>query len=68
MCSAVAAGLGISLLPERVVQAGHVVLGADSGLPAVQGVRLALYGRNGMGAAGQSLQGQLWDLCEANPR
>ena len=68
VCSAVAAGLGISLLPERVVQAGHVVLGADSGLPAVQGVRLALYGSNGMGAAGQSLQGQLWDLCEANPR
>ena len=68
VCSAVAAGLGISLLPERVVQAGHVVLGADSGLPAVQGVRLALYGRTGMGAAGQSLQRQLWDLCEANPR
>jgi hypothetical protein len=38
-------------------------LGADSGLPAVQGVRLALYGRTGLGAAGQSLQRQLLDLC-----
>ncbi|PHX44481.1 LysR family transcriptional regulator, partial [Pseudomonas sp. NZIPFR-PS2] len=49
VCSAVAAGLGISLLPRRVVQAGHSVLGPDSGLPRVQGVRLALYGRSGLG-------------------
>lgn len=68
VCSAVAAGLGISLLPVRVVQPGHVVLGADSGLPAVQGVRLALYGRNGLGAAGQALLHQLLDLCAGNPR
>lgn len=67
VCSAVAAGLGISLLPRRVVQAGHSVLGPDSGLPRVQGVRLALYGRSGLGAAGQSLQRQLLDLCANSP-
>jgi hypothetical protein len=37
-------------------------------LPAVQGVRLALYGRNGLGAAGQALLSQLLDLCASNPR
>jgi len=67
VCSAVAAGLGISLLPRRVVQPGHVVLGPDSGLPKVQGVRLALYGRSGLGAAGQTLQRQLLDLCANSP-
>ena len=67
VCSAVAAGLGISLLPRRVVQPGHVVLGDDSGLPMVQGVRLALYGRSGLGAAGQTLQQQLFALCANNP-
>jgi DNA-binding transcriptional LysR family regulator len=67
VCSAVAAGLGISLLPRRVVQPGHVVLGEDSGLPTVQGVRLALYGRSGLGAAGQTLQRQLLELCANSP-
>lgn len=67
VCSAVAAGLGISLLPERVLQPGHRILGADSGLPAVHGVRLALYGRSGLGAAGQTLLGELLALCGANP-
>ncbi|MDN5509315.1 MAG: LysR substrate-binding domain-containing protein, partial [Pseudomonas sp.] len=33
VCSAVAAGLGISLLPERVLQPGHRILGPESGLP-----------------------------------
>ena len=67
MCAAVAAGLGVSLLPLRVVQAGHVVLGVDSGLPVVQGVRLALYARGGLGEAGQCLQSELFDLCANNP-
>ena len=67
VCSAVAAGLGVSLLPLRVVQAGHVVLGAESGLPVVQGVRLALYARSGLSAAGQCLQAELFDLCANSP-
>lgn len=67
VCAAVAAGLGVSLLPLRVVQAGHVVLGVDSGLPVVQGVRLALYAPGGLGEAGQCLQSELYDLCAKSP-
>ncbi|MBV4479935.1 LysR family transcriptional regulator [Pseudomonas khavaziana] len=67
VCSAVAAGLGINLLPERVLQPGHRILGAESGLPAVHGVRLALYGRSGLGAAGQTLLAELLALCAGNP-
>jgi DNA-binding transcriptional LysR family regulator len=59
VCSAVAAGLGISLLPVRVVTAEHRVLGADSGLPDIQGVRLALYAAAGLSQAGKALQEQL---------
>ena len=67
VCSAVAAGLGISLLPERVLQPGHRILGPESGLPPVHGVRLALYGRSGLGAAGQTLLSELLALCAGNP-
>jgi DNA-binding transcriptional LysR family regulator len=65
VCSAVAAGLGISLLPVRVVAAGHRVLDAVSGLPDIQGVRLALYGRGGLSRAGKALENQLLALCES---
>ena len=64
VCAAVAAGLGISLLPQRVVNADHQVLPASSGLPDIQGVFLALYGQNGLSHAGKLLQGQLLELCE----
>ncbi|MCY1409302.1 HTH-type transcriptional regulator YofA [compost metagenome] len=67
VCAAVAAGLGISLLPARVVTADHAVLGKGSGLPDVQGVRLALYVRSGLGAPGVALQDQLLVLCENDP-
>ncbi|MCP1481515.1 MULTISPECIES: LysR family transcriptional regulator [Pseudomonas] len=65
VCSAVAAGLGISLLPVRVVGAGHRVLDAASGLPDIQGVRLALYGSSGLSRAGKALESQLLALCES---
>ncbi|MGY3260665.1 DNA-binding transcriptional LysR family regulator [Pseudomonas chlororaphis] len=65
VCSAVAAGLGISLLPVRVVSAGHRVLDAASGLPDIQGVRLALYGSSGLSRAGKALESQLLALCES---
>ena len=38
-----------------------------SGLPVVQGVRLALYARHGLSAAGQCLQAELFDLCANSP-
>ncbi len=62
VCSAVTAGLGISLLPVRVVTAGHRVLEASSGLPDIQGVRLALYAQSGLSRAGKALEGQLLEL------
>lgn len=65
VCSAVAAGLGISLLPVRVVAAGHRMLDATSGLPDIQGVCLALYGRSGLSRAGKALESQLLALCES---
>ena len=65
VCAAVAAGLGISLLPARVITAEHQVLGPGSGLPDIQGVFLALYGQNGLGHAGKRLQSQLLALCES---
>ena len=43
--SAVAAGLGVSLLPARAVTAGHVVLAPRSGLPAVASMELAILHR-----------------------
>ncbi|NBA96699.1 LysR substrate-binding domain-containing protein [Pseudomonas sp. R5(2019)] len=67
VCAAVAAGLGISLLPLRVVNQGHRLLGPESGLPDIQGVRLALYARSGLDAAGQRLLQRLQALCECDP-
>ena len=63
VCSAVAAGLGVSLLPRRVITAGHQVLDASSGLPDIQGVYLALYAQGGLSYAGKVLQEQLLNLC-----
>ena len=66
VCAAVAAGLGISLLPVRVVGTGHRILEVGSGLPDIQGVRLALYARSGLSRAGKELVQQLRELCQAS--
>jgi len=68
VCAAVAAGLGVSLLPVRVVSADHRVLDASSGLPDIQGVRLALYARSGLSRAGKALEQQLLALGESQAR
>lgn len=68
VCSAVAAGLGISLLPVRVLGKGHRVLDADSGLPDIQGVRLALYAGSGLSRAGKELQEQLRAVASVKPQ
>jgi len=65
VCAAVAAGLGISLLPRRVLQPGHRLLAAESGLPPIAGMHLVLYGRQGLGKAGQDLQARLYQLCQS---
>ncbi|MNP70089.1 hypothetical protein D3C76_1662750 [compost metagenome] len=57
------AGLGVSLLPLRVLGPEHRLL-EDAGLPEIQGLRLALYGRAGLGKAGDELVERLKALCE----
>lgn len=64
VCAAVAAGLGISLLPRRVLQSEHRLLAGESGLPPIDGIHLVLYGRPGLGQAGQVLQTRLYQLCQ----
>ncbi|MFC5695890.1 LysR substrate-binding domain-containing protein [Pseudomonas sp. GCM10022186] len=61
--AAVAAGLGVSLLPLRVLGPEHRLLGEEEGLPEIQGLRLALYGRAGLGSAGAELVERLKALC-----
>ncbi len=65
LCAAVGAGLGVSLLPAGSVQPGHRVLGEDEGFPAVAGLKLALYARSDLGAAGRSLRDRLSELAAA---
>jgi DNA-binding transcriptional LysR family regulator len=48
--SAVADGLGISLLPARVVHDGHRTVGPQQGLPMIETMEIALYYRPEAGA------------------
>jgi DNA-binding transcriptional LysR family regulator len=64
--AAVAAGLGVSLLPLRVLGPEHRLLGKEEDLPEIQGLRLALYGRKGLGRAEEELVGRLKALCGAD--
>lgn len=61
VCAAVAAGLGISLLPRRVLQADHQII--DS-LPVIEGMHLVLYARPNLGQAGSLLKERLYQLCQ----
>ena len=62
--AAVADGLGISLLPERAVRAGHRVLDARSGLPTIRPVRLALHHREEASPTVLALVERLVKRCE----
>ncbi|MBU0902923.1 MAG: LysR family transcriptional regulator [Gammaproteobacteria bacterium] len=61
VCAAVAAGLGISLLPRRVLQADHQIIDC---LPAIEGMHLVLYARPNLGQAGSLLKERLYQLCQ----
>lgn len=60
VCAAVAAGLGISLLPRRVLQAEHQII---EGLPVIEGMHLVLYARPNLSPAGSALRERLYQLC-----
>lgn len=62
--AAVADGLGASLLPMRAVRAGHRVLDAGDGLPAMRPLRLALHHRNEASATVLALVERLARRCE----
>jgi len=64
LVSAVASGLGISLLPAACVTAEHRVLTAAEGFPAPGGLRLALYARSRLSDAGLALRRALEAYCE----
>ena len=58
-----AAGLGVSLLPQRCRLPAHRVLGAAEGFAEITGLELALYARADLPSAGRSLCEQLRELC-----
>lgn len=64
LTAAVAAGMGISLLPAACVAPGHRVLTADEGYAAPGGLRLALYARSRLSDAGHALLRALTAYCE----
>jgi DNA-binding transcriptional LysR family regulator len=63
LSAAVTDGLGLSLLPRRLIEAGHRVLGAPDGLAAVPDMEVALHARADLGAPAQALTQQLQQVC-----
>lgn len=64
LTAAVAAGLGVSLLPAACVGSEHRVLTAAEGYAAPAGLRLALYARARLSEAGRALLRALTGYCE----
>ncbi|RAP63217.1 LysR family transcriptional regulator [Achromobacter sp. HZ01] len=64
LTAAVAAGLGVSLLPAACVGPEHRVLTAAEGYAAPAGLRLALYARARLSEAGRALLRALTGYCE----
>ncbi|MGB3433249.1 LysR family transcriptional regulator [Achromobacter sp.] len=65
LSAAVAAGLGISLLPCACATAEHRLLTPEEGFPAPRGLQLSLYARGRLSDAGHALRRALTDFCEA---
>lgn len=65
---AVADGMGISLLPARAVTREHRVLGARHGLPAMEGIEIALLHRPGADAIVMELASQFIRLLDREKR
>jgi DNA-binding transcriptional LysR family regulator len=63
LSAAVAAGLGISLLPAACATAEHRLLTPEEGFPAPRGLHLSLYARSRLSDAGHALRRALTDFC-----
>ena len=64
LVAASAAGLGVTLLPASCRQPEHRILGAESGLPPIDNVELALFYRHDATPAQIALAGKLKDFCQ----
>lgn len=64
LVAASAAGLGVTLLPASCRLPEHRILGAESGLPPVDNVELALFYRSDATPAQIALAGKLKDFCQ----
>ena len=58
-------GLGISLLPRRLVGPGHRLLDGMAGFAPVPDVEVALHVRAQLSAPGRRLAERLCEVCEA---
>lgn len=63
--AAVQEGLGVSLLPRRLVGAGHRLLDGVAGFAAVPDVEVALHVRAQLSAPGRRLAERLCEACDA---
>jgi len=64
VCCAVEAGLGISLLPKRLVTAKHRILDETDGLPQVADLELTLHAQSQLSAYDKMLADELIGACE----
>lgn len=65
LSAAVAAGLGISLLPAACATSEHRQLTPEEGFPTPGGLHLSLYARSRLSDAGHALRQALTDFCAA---
>lgn len=63
LSAAVADGLGVSLLPRRLAESGHVLLGAEDGFSPVPDLEVTLHGRPDLPAHGKDLLKRLVLVC-----
>lgn len=64
VCCAVEAGLGISLLPKRLVTAKHRILDETVGLPQVADLELTLHAQSQLSAYDKMLADELVRACD----
>jgi DNA-binding transcriptional LysR family regulator len=65
LSAAVQDGLGVSLLPRRLVGPGHAILDSAAGFAPVPDVEVALHARSDLAAPGRRLAEQLRQVCES---